>query len=80
MKLLIAVSEHENWIQVDKSICGSDPFTVDLRGRAGEEVEGEPLQLFHTVSAHKGVFTLLSLKERDFISPPGRVCFYFLLR
>lgn len=31
MKPLIAVSEHENWIQVDKSICGSDPFTVDLR-------------------------------------------------
>lgn len=31
MKLLIAVSEHENWIQVDKSICVSDPFTVDLR-------------------------------------------------
>ena len=30
MKPLIAVSEHENWIQVDKSICGSDPFTVDL--------------------------------------------------
>ena len=33
MKPLIAVSEHENWIQVDKSICGSDPFTVDLRER-----------------------------------------------
>lgn len=31
MKPLIAVSEHENWIQIDKSICGSDPFTVDLR-------------------------------------------------
>lgn len=30
MKLLTAVSEHENWIQVDKSICGSDPFTGDL--------------------------------------------------
>lgn len=30
MKPLIAVSEHENWIQVDKSISGSDPFAIDL--------------------------------------------------
>lgn len=35
MKRLIAVSEHENWIQIDKSICGSDPLTVDLREREG---------------------------------------------
>lgn len=39
MKPLIAVSEHENWIQVDKSIFGSDPFTVDLR--EGERGGGE---------------------------------------
>ncbi len=59
MKPLIAVSEHENWIQVDKSICGSDPFTVNLRERASEEVERMLLQFFHTISVHKCLFTSL---------------------
>lgn len=76
MKPLIAVSEHENWIQVDKSICGSDPFTVDLSqwGGGGETL----LHRFHTLAYDKPWFTGLLPQERTFGSKIQEVVLFWL--
>ena len=50
MAALIAVSEHENWIQVDKSICGSEAVYCWPESRGAEEGRGGGLPIgFNTV-------------------------------
>lgn len=78
MKLLMAVSEHENWIQGDKTVCALNLFTADLTVRSREK----QILIPHFIMRHADkCFIYCALKNhlfKPFVAVFPYHCYFFI--